>query len=117
MVRKRSFTHYLASSIIAATPEPSSLAPGASDLASITSVTLESRWPLMISTRSSLESVLLRLPLHFPVGYQQQYVVRLLMEIINFEVSRPFDSKAYLSNSDLTHCCAAPIPVFYFCIA
>jgi hypothetical protein len=30
----------LVSSIIAATPEPSSLAPGASDLLSITSVTL-----------------------------------------------------------------------------
>jgi hypothetical protein len=73
----------LVSSIIAATPEPSSLAPGASDLLSITSVTLESRCPLMISTRS-VASVPLTLPLHCPADCQLQCVFHLFYsEIIN----------------------------------
>jgi hypothetical protein len=66
-VKGNSFYSLFYNSIIAATPEASSLAPGASDLASITSVTRESRWPLIISTRSSVGSVPLMLPLRFLV--------------------------------------------------
>jgi hypothetical protein len=51
VVGKRCFDSTRAASSVAATPEPSSLAPGASLVASITSLTRLSIWPEMMMTR------------------------------------------------------------------
>ena len=101
-----------ATSSTAATPEASSLAPGASAVAFITSVTRESIWPLISSTRVSVGSVpgsvastlamstlrLIRLPSGCTV------------KVSSSTVSRPPPALPYFWNSASTHCRAAPMP-------
>ena len=101
-----------ASSIIAATPEASSLAPGASDLASITSEARESKWPLIIKTRSSVGSVPFKVAITLPnwLSVAMRLPSALMVKKSITELNLPPDATAYLSNSDFTQRCAAPIP-------
>src|SRR6185312_15555798 len=109
----------LAHSITAAVPLPSSLAPGASPVLSITSVRLVSKWPLMIKILLSLGSVPFRVATTFPkrTGTSTRLPSAAIVVVSIIADNLPFEFFANSLNFLSTQFLAAPIPfVLLLCV-